>query len=57
MISGILHVISSGSRRRDAPREVHGPYTTLYNRFARWNKAGVFRAIFEKLTSEADGTR
>ena len=35
VISGILHVIGRGSRRRDAPREIHGPYTTLYNRFAR----------------------
>ena len=30
-----------------------GPYKTLYNRYVRWTRAGVFSAIFETLAAEA----
>src|SRR3954471_11714746 len=33
VISGIVHVLKSGGRWADAPREVYGPKKTLYNRF------------------------
>jgi transposase len=42
VISGIVHVLKSGGRWADAPREVYGPKKTLYNRFVRW--AGLGRA-------------
>ncbi len=32
----------------NAPRE-YGPHKTLYNRFARWSRMGVFNRIFEEL--------
>ena len=48
IISGIIHMLQSGARWRDCPRE-YGPYTTVYNRFNRWSKAGRWRAIFEAL--------
>lgn len=48
IISGIIHVLQSGARWRDCPRE-YGPYTTIYNRFNRWSKRGRWRAIFEAL--------
>ncbi len=35
VISGIIHVLMSGGRWRDAPA-VYGPRKTLYNRFRRW---------------------
>src|SRR6266478_8666305 len=41
VVSGIVHVIRNGLRWRDAPA-VYGPHKTLYNRFVRWSKAGVF---------------
>ena len=41
VISGIVHVLKSGSRWADAPREVYGPKKTLYNRFVRWAAKGV----------------
>ena len=44
VISGIIHVIRNGLRWRDAPA-VYGPSKTLYNRFIRWSKAGVWRRI------------
>lgn len=46
--SGIIHVIRNGLRWRDAPAE-YGSYKTLYNRFVRWSRLGVFNRIFEEL--------
>lgn len=45
VISGIIHVIKRGLQWKDAPRE-YGPYKTLYNRFIRWSRMGVFNNIF-----------
>ena len=41
VVSGILHVIRNGLRWRDAQAE-YGPHKTLYNRFVRWSRLGVF---------------
>ncbi len=35
-------------RWRDAPRE-YGPHKTIYNRFIRWSRLGVFNKIFAEL--------
>ena len=51
VISGIVHVLKSGGRWADAPREVYGPNKTLYNRFVRWAAKGVWTALFEALAS------
>src|SRR5438270_712793 len=32
IISGIVHMLQSGARWRDCPRD-YGPYTTIYHRF------------------------
>ena len=51
VISGIVHVLKSGGRWADAPREVYGPKKTLYNRFVRWAAKGVWTGLFEALAS------
>jgi transposase len=51
VVSGIIHVIRNGLRWRDAP-EVYGPHKTLYNRFARWSRMGVFARIFSNLVAD-----
>jgi transposase len=51
VVSGIIHVIRNGLRWRDAP-EIYGPHKTLYNRFIRWSKMGVFDQIFTALVAE-----
>ena len=53
VISGIVHVLQSGCRWRDAP-ERYGPRKTLYNRFVRWAAKGVWGRVFVAL-SEAGG--
>jgi transposase len=48
VISGILHVLKYGCRWRDCPA-MYGPPTTIYNRFNRWSKAGIWQAMFDQL--------
>lgn len=50
VISGIVFVIKNGLRWRDAPKE-YGPHKTIYNRFVRWSRLGVFDKIFAELTA------
>lgn len=52
VISGIVHMLRIGARWRDCPAE-YGPYTTIYNRFHRWGRQGVWFAIFEALTGHS----
>jgi transposase len=49
VLSGIVHMLRSGARWRDCPVD-YGPYTTIYNRFNRWSRQGIWFAIFEALT-------
>lgn len=51
VLSGIIHVLKRGLQWRDAPSE-YGPHKTLYNRFIRWSKMGVFDKIFKELSSQ-----
>jgi putative transposase len=51
VISGIIHVLRNGLRWRDAPA-AYGPHKTLYNRFIRWSRMGVFDRIFAALVEE-----
>lgn len=48
VISGIIHVLKIGCRWEDCPPE-YGPHTTIYNRFNRWSKAGIWSGILAKL--------
>lgn len=52
VVSGIIFVIRNGLRWRDAPA-AYGPSKTLYNRFVRWSRLGVFDRIFATLARRA----
>ena len=52
VLSGIIYVIKHGLQWKDAPRE-YGPYKTLYNRFVRWSRMGIFDNIFAELATTA----
>ena len=43
----------SGAPWRDLPNKF-GPYTTRYNRFVRWRRAGVWGAIMNALATTHD---
>jgi transposase len=49
VLDGIFWVLRSGAPWRDLP-ERYGPPTTVYNRYNRWAKQGVWLRIFERLS-------
>ena len=55
IVSAIVFVIRNGLRWRDAPRE-YGPHKTIYNRFVRWSRLGVFNRIFAELGAQGRQT-
>jgi transposase len=50
VISGIMHVLKTGCRWCDLPSE-YGPHTTIYNRFVRWARRGVWEDLFHALAA------
>ena len=52
VINGIFYVLRTGSPWRDLP-ERYGPYTTVYNRYNRWARVGVWLSIFETLAAKS----
>jgi transposase len=52
VLNGIFHILRTGAPWRDLP-ERYGPYTTCYNRFNRWAKAGVWLKVFEALAQRS----
>ena len=55
IISGIIHVLKSGCRWSDCP-EAYGPATTIYNRFARWARRGIWENLFRELAGSGRST-
>ena len=54
VLSGIIFLNRNGLRWRDAPVE-YGPSKTLYNRWVRWGRLGVFaRMLIELSTAGRD---
>ncbi len=51
VVSGIVYVTKPGLQWKDAPKG-YGPHKTLYNRFIRWSRMGVFDRIFASLAGE-----
>lgn len=48
VINGIFYVLRTGIPWDDLPGR-YGPHTTVYNRFNRWAKQGIWDHIFEEL--------
>jgi transposase len=53
VLDGIFWVLRSGAPWRDVPSNF-GPYTTCYNRFVRWRRAGVWAKIMNALAGAHD---
>lgn len=51
VLSGIIFINRNGLRWRDAPA-AYGPPKTLYNRWVRWSRLGVFARILTELAAE-----
>ncbi|NHO16951.1 UNVERIFIED_CONTAM: transposase [Acetobacter peroxydans] len=52
VLSRIVCVIRNGLQWEDTPK-AYGPNKTLYNRFIRWSRLGVFDRIFIALIEQA----
>jgi transposase len=46
VLNGIFWVLRSGAPWRDLPK-AFGPYSTCYNRFVRWRRAGVWSQMID----------
>jgi transposase len=53
VLNGIFWMLRSGAPWRDLPSSF-GPYTTCYNRFVRWRRAGVWSRIMHALAAAHD---
>jgi transposase len=53
VLNGIFWVLRSGAPWRDLP-DIFGPYTTCYNRFIRWRRAGVWAKLMSVLAGAHD---
>ena len=47
-------MLRTGVPWRDLPAR-YGPYTTCYNRFNRWRKAGIWDQLMDAITEAYDG--
>jgi transposase len=48
VLNGIFYTLRSGSPWADMP-ERYGPWTTVYNRFNRWRKAGHWDRLMDAI--------
>jgi transposase len=53
VLNGIFWVLRTGAPWEDMPSR-YGPRTTVYNRFNRWRKAGVWARILEHLQEDIE---
>ena len=52
-VEGILWILRTGAPWRDLP-PAFGKWSTVYQRFSRWAKAGVFDKVFASLSDLLD---
>jgi transposase len=55
VLSGIIFIQRNGLMWKHAP-STYGPSKTLYNRWKRWSRMGVFATIMIELAAEAQET-
>jgi transposase len=53
ILNGIFYILRTGAPWRDLP-ERYGPRTTVYNRYIRWARRGIWKGIFDALVEECE---
>jgi transposase len=53
MVNGMIWVRRTGAPWRDLPLH-YGPWNTVYTRFSRWGRQGVWRRALNELAKDAD---
>lgn len=54
MLSAMVYVLRTGVPWRDLPRD-YGPWASVYTRFRRWNRDGLFARLLAVVAQEATG--
>jgi transposase len=52
-VEGVLWIVRTGSPWRDLP-EVFGEWNSVFRRFSRWSRKGVWWRIFEAMSDDPD---
>ena len=52
-VEAVLWIARTGSPWRDLPAQF-GPWNSVYQRFARWSRSGVWHRVFAQLAQDAD---
>ena len=53
IMNGMIWVLRTGAPWRDIP-ERYGKWTTIYSRFQRWRKSGIWDKMFAELQTALD---
>ena len=53
ILNGILWKLKTGAPWRDVPKR-YGPWSTVYSRFWRWQRAGVWDRLFAAVQQQED---
>lgn len=53
VLNGIFWILGTGAPWRDLP-ERYGPWSSVYSRFWRWRRDGVFERVLEALQREME---
>jgi transposase len=51
MLAGMLWVLGSGASWRDLPKKEFGPWQTVYGRYSKWCREGLWQSMMEVLDS------
>ncbi len=54
VLNGIFYILRTGCPWRDLPAR-YGPYTTVYNRFRRWTRTGIWDRIMDAVVDAHNG--
>jgi transposase len=52
-VEGVLWIVRTGSPWRDLP-EAFGEWNSVFRRFSRWSRKGVWHRIFEAMVDDPD---
>jgi len=53
LLNGMIWILRTGAPWRDMP-ERYGKWTTIYSRFQRWRKSGIWVKMFAELQTALD---
>lgn len=52
-VEGVLWIVRTGSPWRDLP-QAFGEWNSVFRRFSRWTRKGVWQRIFEAMSDDSD---